>query len=272
MHGPPIRPSEIDFVLCDLDGVVWLANRPIVGAVEAVARIRSTGRRVMFVTNNSMSTISEQESALEVIGISARDDVVTSAQAAAFLIAPDERVLVAAGPGVVEAVAGRGAIALRGPGHDRIDAVVVGLHRDFDFAGLQAANVAIRAGARFIATNDDATFPTPDGPTPGAGSILAAIRTVSEREPVIAGKPHQPMAALVAARCGTTYRPARTLMVGDRASTDGLFAATIGCPFALVRTGVTLPGGPLDAPTEVAVDVLSLADIADLLPDAPLST
>jgi 4-nitrophenyl phosphatase len=255
----------VRYVLCDLDGVVWLARRAIPGSVDAVARLRASGRRVLFVTNNSMSTIASQEAALEAIGIPAEGDVVTSAQAAAFLVAPGEHVLVCGGSGVMEAVSERGATAIRSD-HDgragRFDAVIVGLHRHFDYDGLQAANAAIRGGARFIATNDDVTYPTPDGPVPGAGALVAAVRAVSETEPVIAGKPHQAMADLVAARCGEGYHPTAALMVGDRASTDGLFATTIGCPFALVRTGVTVPGGAPDARIDPALDVDDLAAVA----------
>jgi len=259
--------DDVRFVLCDLDGVVWLARQPIPGAAEAVERLRESGRRVLFVTNNSMSPIADQEAALAAIGVPADGDVVTSAQAAASLIGVGERVLVCGGDGVMEAVAARDAEAVdvaraaAGP----FDAVIVGLHRHFDFAGLQAANAAIRDGARFIATNDDVTFPTPSGPTPGAGALVAAVRAVSETAPTIAGKPYGPMATLVADRCGADFAPDRALVVGDRGSTDGAFAGAIGCPFALVRSGVTPIGGEPDAAVPVALDDVDLAAIADRL-------
>ena len=261
--------DDVRFVLCDLDGVIWLARRAIPGSADAVERLRSTGRRVLFVTNNSMSPIGDQEDALAAIGIPAEGDVVTSAQAAASLVVADQRVLVCAGDGVMEAVGERGAEPINvgdapaGP----FDVVVVGLHRHFDFDGLQAANAAIRDGARFVATNDDVTFPTPDGPTPGAGSLVAAVRAVSETEPTIAGKPHAPMAALVADRCGPEFRPELALVVGDRGSTDGAFADVVGCPFALVRSGVTPVDGRPDADVRAAIDELDLAAVASRLLD-----
>ncbi|MEO6571020.1 MAG: HAD-IIA family hydrolase, partial [Ilumatobacteraceae bacterium] len=230
--------ERIRFVLCDLDGVVWLSRTAIPGAPEAIARLRASGRRVLFVTNNSMSHIADQEAALEAIGIPAAGDVVSSAQAAAFLVQAGETVLVCGGPGVVEAVEARGASVVS---DGAADAVIVGLHTDFDYDRLQAANRTIRAGARYIATNDDATYPTTEGPFPGAGAIVAAVSTVSGAEPTIAGKPHPTMADLVRDRCGPTYRDDAAIMVGDRFSTDGLFATTLGCDFALVRTGVTAP-------------------------------
>lgn len=258
----PERWSDVRFVLCDLDGVVWLARRAIPGAPEAIARLRDAGRRVVFVTNNSMSVIADQEAALERIGVPAVGDVVTSAQAAASLVEPGETVLVAGAAGLEEAIGARGATVVReGPA----DAVVVGLHHDFDYWRLHAASAAIRSGARFVATNEDATFPTPEGPIPGAGALVAAITTASGVAPTVAGKPHPPMAALVADRCGSGFRPDRAIVVGDRPSTDGRFAHAIGCPFALVRSGVIGPGAPADAETPTVLDVADLAAVADRL-------
>jgi HAD superfamily hydrolase (TIGR01450 family) len=255
-------PSDVEFVLCDLDGVVWLNRRAIDGAPEAIARIRESGRRVLFVTNNSMSEIADQEMALAAIGVPAVDDVVTSAQAAASLVLPWERVHVCAGRGVVEAINARGATPVfEGPA----DVVMVGLHREFNYAGLDNASRLIRDGARFIATNDDATFPTPGGATPGGGALVAAVATAAGIRPTIAGKPHQPMAALVRERCGPTFSANTAVMVGDRYSTDGLFARTLGCPFAMVRSGVTPADVELDATP--ALDVADLAAVADVLVD-----
>lgn len=251
----PTRWGDVRFVLCDLDGVVWLARRPIPGAVDAIARLRAAGRRVVFVTNNSMAVLADQEEALAAIGVPAVGDVVTSAQAAASLVDRDETVLVCGAAGLEEAVTGRGATVVR----DGVaDAVIVGLHHDFDYARLSAANAAIRGGARFIATNDDPSFPTPTGQIPGAGSLVAAVATASGTTPVVAGKPYAPMARLVAERCGPDFRPDRAVVVGDRPSTDGLFADTIGCGFAFVRSGVIPPGAEPDA------DVVPVLDVADL--------
>ena len=215
--------DAVRFVLCDLDGVVWLARQAIAGAPDAIARLRASGRRVLFVTNNSFSVVAEQEQALAAIGIPAVGDVVTSSQAAAFLIEPGETVLVCGGPGVVEAVQARGA---RPVSTGDADAVVVGFHRDFDYERLRLASDAVRRGARLIATNDDATYPTPDGLIPGGGAIVAAVAVASGATPVVAGKPHPPMASLVAERCGPEFASTTAIMVGDRWSTDGLFAAS----------------------------------------------
>lgn len=252
--------SPVRFVLCDLDGVVWLARQAIPGAPEAIARLRESGRRVLFVTNNSFSLVAEQEDALAAIGVPAVGDVVTSAQAAAFLVHDGEDVLVCGGPGVVEAVVSRGAVP-RSDGD--ADAVIVGFDRGFDYERLRVASAAVRRGARLLGTNDDATYPTPDGEIPGGGAILAAVATASGVTPTIAGKPHPPMADLVRQRCGPEFGSTTALMVGDRWTTDGLFAAALGCPFALVRSGVTPAAASVPDPP--AIDAPDLAAVADVI-------
>ena len=141
----------------DLDGVIWLADQPLPGAADAVARLRAAGERVLFVTNNSFAPLGDQEAKLERFGIPAHGDVVTSAMAGATLVEPGERVLVCGGPGIVEAVSARGAEPVR---DGDADVVAVGFHRDFDYERLRVAMQAIRRGARLVATNDDATYPS----------------------------------------------------------------------------------------------------------------
>ena len=232
-------------ILCDLDGVVWLMHQPIAGSVNAIQLLKNAGHRVLFVTNNSYSVISDQENALAKIGIDAHNDVVTSSQAAGALLRKGERVLLGGGPGAVEAVKNAGAV-LAGRSDDQtdseidqeVDTVMVGFHPSFDYRGLTRLSHAVRNGARLIATNDDATYPTPRGLIPGGGSILASVVAASGVQPIIAGKPHQPMADLVRQVLGVTDL-SDAWMVGDRPSTDGLFAQTVGCKFAQVLTGIS---------------------------------
>lgn len=238
--------------LLDLDGVVWLGERPIDGAAGAVARLRAAGERVIFATNNSWARVADQEAKLEGMGIAAAGDVVTSAMAAGMLVEPGDRVLVCGGPGVEEAVARRGGDPVR---EGDADAVIVGFHRDFDYERLRLATTAVLHGARLIATNDDATYPTPGGPIPGGGALAAAVAYASGATATVAGKPHRPMADLVREIAG-----GEGTVVGDRPETDGAFAAELGYRFALVLTGVTSPGD-LPVKPEPAVVAASLADL-----------
>ena len=266
------RPAP-DTVICDLDGVVWLAGVPIAGSVRAVERLREAGLRVVFVSNSSAPTIAEHTAALAAIGIVADGDVISSATAVAELISAGERVLVAGGPGVVEAVRTAGAIPFDGDDTDAtadgVDVVVAGLHRTFDYNRLCLATKAIRAGARFIATNRDPLFPTSDGPIPGGGSIVAAIATASGVDPETAGKPHPPMVRTVHRLLGGDVDPERLLVVGDQVFTDGLLAEALGCRFAIVRTGNTAPGVDVDPPPDL--DGADLAAVVDAVLSARTS-
>ena len=237
----------------DLDGVVWLADRPIPGSAEAVNQARAAGVRIIFVTNNSSLRVGEYLQKLEGMGMATEpQDLVTSAQAAATLLAAGSTALACAGGGVVEALEEAGVSPRR---EAPVDSVVVGWHRDFDFDGLNRAAQAVWAGARLIATNADATYPTPDGLLPGAGSILASVETATGAKAEVAGKPHQPVVDLLRRRAGTI-----DLVVGDRLDTDGLLARKLGVDFGLVLTGVTRrapPQGP-DSPQQVAPDLAGI--------------
>lgn len=230
----------------DLDGVVWLAGAPIPGSPEAIRRLRVAGHRVAFVTNNSGPTLAEHVARLAAAGVDAdAGELVTSAQAAASVLAGGTSVAAVGGPGVVEAVRARGLEVV--PVTARPGAIVVGRTVNLDFAELTAAASAIRDGARFVATNTDATFPTGHGIEPGAGALIAFLQVASGRAPEVAGKPEPATAALVRARFGDVG-----LVVGDRPDTDGRFATLLGTRFALVLTGVTRRR---DLPVEPAPDV-----------------
>jgi HAD superfamily hydrolase (TIGR01450 family) len=263
-HSADSGSQDPCVVLCDLDGVVWLAHEPIPGSVEAIADLRAAGHRVLFVTNNSSARVEVQEASLAEIGIPAEGDVLTSASAAALLIEPGDRVLICGGEGVIQAVLQRQAIVADTDSKDEVDAVVVGFHRTFDYEEMLWASRAARNGARLIGTNDDATYPTPDGPIPGGGAILASIVTASGVIPVIAGKPHEPMAELVRATIGAEAAK-RAVMVGDRPETDGLMATTLGCRYAHVESGITAPGTTVSPTPDVIA--ANLAGVAKVLID-----
>jgi 4-nitrophenyl phosphatase len=218
--------------------------------------MRDRGERVLFVSNNSSARVGDYLAKLEGVGVPTEsDDLVTSAQAAATLLEPGQTALVCAGAGVEEALEARGIHTVRS---GTADAVVVGWHRDFDYEGLTRAAQAVMNGARLVGTNDDATYPTPEGPIPGGGAILAAVATAAGVEPTVAGKPHAPMVELVRRRLGSDLNG--STVVGDRPSTDGLLAVALDVRFALVLSGVTKEGDlPVDPqPAEIVPDLASL--------------
>lgn len=261
----------------DLDGVIWLGDTPIAGAADAVARLAGTGEPVAFVTNNSFGRRADVEAKLARHGIAADGAVVTSAMAVASLVGAGDRVLACGGPGLREELGRRGAevvdaaalvasaetatpagVVSAVDGQEGFTAVVVGYHRDFDYLRMTAAVRAVRGGARLLASNDDATYPTAQGPIPGGGSILAGIATASGVDATVAGKPHAPIAEVVRARLGDDG-----VVVGDRPDTDGRFARTMGYRFGLVLSGVTTPE---DLPVVPSPDLVG-ADLATLVDD-----
>ncbi len=236
----------------DLDGVVWLAGEAINGVSQAIAELRARDVRVVFASNNSAPTLDELLARMARAEIPATaDDLITSAQAAASLVEEGETVFALADGGAREALLGRGARLVDAP---PADVVVVGWTHDFTFQRLSVASSAVRAGARLIGTNEDPTFPTRDGLLPGSGALLAAVVTASGQQAVVAGKPHDPMTALIRRR-----HPDVSVAVGDRPSTDGRLARALGARFALVLSGVTGPDDPVDPPADaVAQDLLGL--------------
>ena len=238
---PYSRPlaAEYDVALVDLDGVVYSGTHQVPGAAAALAAARQAGMRLAFVTNNasrSPSAIAEQ---LRGLGIPAGSaDVVTSAQAAATLIAsrfpPGSPVLVAGAIGLRLALRERGLRPVS-MASDRPVAVAQGYAPDMSYGLLAEAGVAVRDGAFYVATNSDSTLPTPRGPQPGNGSLLQVIITATGKQPVVAGKPETPLHAEAIARTGAK----RPLVVGDRLDTDIEGAVRGGADSLLVLTGVS---------------------------------
>jgi len=217
-------------VVIDLDGVVWLAGQPLAGGAEAVRLLRGEGYRVLFATNNSSPTTAMLLERLSGADIQAApEELLTAAHAAAFAVPRGSTALVLGEEGLDEAAANHGLIGSETP-----QSVLVGWRRNFDFDLVAKAATAIRQGARFIATNDDPTHPTPSGLLPGTGALVAAIATAAETQALIAGKPGTPMVELICERA-----PEVALVVGDRPSTDGALAERLGVPFGLVMSEAT---------------------------------
>ena len=239
----------------DLDGVIWRGTETVPGAPRAVERLRAAGVPIAFVTNSAQRTPAQVAEKLAHHGIpDAESEVITAAMAAARLVSAGERVLAVGTDGVREALVAAGVELVD---HGPADAVVMGIDPAFDYDAMTRAMRAIDAGARFIATNTDSTFPAADGLLPGNGALVAAVATATGATPEVAGKPHEPIAALVRDQLGHTG-----LMVGDRPETDGLFARAVGYDFGLVFSGVTAPTDlPVDPdPAYTAVDLAAMVD------------
>ena len=226
-----------------MDGVVYRGDETIPGVGAAVAAWRESGRRIVFCTNNSHYTPGEYVAKLERAGIpAAEDDVVSSGALLAEVLrergAQGRKAMAVGAQGLRTGLESAGVTIDDGDSVDGIDYVVVGWDGDFDYRTMKRACLAIRAGAKLIATNSDATFPAPDGLWPGAGAILASIEVSSGTRAEVLGKPHPPMMEAAARRLpGCT----RIGIVGDRADTDLAGGMARGWTTILVTSGVTTP-------------------------------
>jgi len=258
-----------DLVMFDLDGVVYLGTEPVPGAVEGIGELRRRGVGVAYVTNNASRSAAQVSALLNTLGVPAEPaEVITSAQATAELLAQrlpaGSTVLVVGSAALVAEVA---AVGLR-PVSSAADgpvAVVQGYGPEVGWALLAEACVAVRSGATWVATNPDRTLPSPRGPLPGNGALVAAVATALDRQPdLIVGKPEPMLFQQAAARHGGR----RPLVVGDRLDTDIEGACRAGMESLLVLTGVSRPAELLTAPpnrrpTYVAADLYGLFTVDD---------
>ncbi|OBG45654.1 HAD-IIA family hydrolase [Mycolicibacterium fortuitum] len=256
-----------DCLLLDLDGTVFRGHEPTVGAIESLAAVES---RVLYVTNNASRAPAQVAEHLRELGFAAgADDVVTSAQSAAHLLAahlPQESKVLVVG---TDALAGEvSKVGLRPVRmfDDAPVAVVQGHSPDTGWPDLAEAALAIRAGALWVAANVDLTLPSERGLLPGNGSMVAALRVATGQDPLVAGKP-QPTLMNDALSRGTFTTP---LVVGDRLDTDIAGAVAAGLPSLMVLTGVSTAAEavhavPAERPQYLAPDLRGLHGDVDTL-------
>lgn len=271
---------EVDALVVDLDGVVYTGDQSCPGAVEGLQDARACGVRLLFLTNNASRTPAQVAAHLGALGVAASaDEVLTSSQVgAAHLAALWQRdrghtqepptVLAVGGPGVGQALVEAGLHALRaadvegeGP-PSTVWAVLQGFGPEVGVRDLHEAAYAINDGAHWIATNTDATLPTPRGPAPGNGSLVAAVAHGTGATPVVVGKPQPAGYAMALTRLDLP--PSRVLALGDRIDTDIQGAVAAGIPAALVLTGISTQEEALELPTSERPDYI-VATIPDLV-------
>ena len=247
-------------LICDLDGVVYRGKDPVPGSAFALAALEAAGWKIIFCTNNSARSPADvAERIREITGYDGRaDQVITSAAAAAWLLAESRPFTFVLGGDGVRAVLEKEGIPVTSVGAEA-GAVVVGLATGLTYDWLREAASAVMRGARLIATNDDPTFPTEAGLWPGAGAILAAVERATGVVAEVAGKPFPPMRRLIHQNLG----PGPVWVVGDRPDTDlALATAEPGWRSALVLTGVSA-GQTLDQAPDLVAD--DLAEVARIL-------
>lgn len=246
----------------DLDGVVYLDSTAIPGAGEALTALRNDGHQILFATNNSARGV---ETVVENIArrtgfVPDPGSVITSGLAAANLLSgADETCLVLGSDELGATLTDLGIGLTTDPAS--ATAVVVGLDLRLSYERLTRAVVAIEGGAKFIATNDDPTYPMPHARYPGAGSIVAAVERATGMTPIVCGKPNKPMRMLVEKR----IQHPDVWMVGDRPDTDLALAADAGWGKILVLSGVTDRNQALPPKLQPDHTIMTIADLPDLV-------
>ncbi|MDI6883925.1 MAG: HAD-IIA family hydrolase [Hadesarchaea archaeon] len=230
----------ISAVVLDMDGVIYRGDRPVRAAARAVKRLRDSGKKLVFSTNNSASTRAAYVRKLARMGIPAREhEIVTSGYATAIYLqkhTPLARIYVVGENGLRSELkrAGLNLVPIKKP--ETATHVVVGLDRTINYGKIAGGLRALLAGAEFIATNADATYPTERGLSPGAGATVGALAGCSGRNPsLVIGKPSPYMIEIALELLGT--KPSETAIVGDRLDTDIRVGKKMGLRTILVLSG-----------------------------------
>lgn len=235
-----INTNKLKSLILDMDGVLWQDEQPIGDLRKIFNEIHRRNWRVIFATNNSTKTVNQYLHKLYTFGVQIEKwQVVNSAQTVADYLKesfpPSSNVYIVGEDGLTEAVSDYG-FSIENSSKSAV-AVVVGMDRRLTYEKIKVATLLIRKGAAFIGSNPDKTFPTPEGLTPGAGSILAAIEAATGVKPTITGKPNERIYNIALKRLKTTSK--ETLAIGDRLETDIRGAQICGCNTALVLSGVS---------------------------------
>ena len=235
-------PQTAKGLILDMDGVLWSDSTPIGNLAQVFSRIKELRLVVAMATNNSTRTVEQYVEKLYRFGVHVEPwQVVTSSLAVAELMTgqlPHGAPVFAIGEdGLKEVLKNSGFELLSIERASNAEAVVVGLDREINFDKMREATLLVRAGKPFFATNPDRTFPTPRGQVPGAGAWISVIVTATDVHPIYAGKPFPFILDLALKRLGTSKES--TFVVGDRLETDIKGGQELGCPTALVLSGVS---------------------------------
>jgi NagD protein len=224
--------------IMDMDGVLIEGSRMIPGADVFISHLREQGRKFLLLTNNPMYTPRDLAHRLQAAGILIEENqIFTSARAtAAFLHQqrPDGKAFVLGESGLTEAIHNIGYVIT----DVNPDYVVLGETMAYNFQMIKKAIRLIHdGGARFIATNPDASGPSEGGLVPACGAMAALIEKASGVSPFFVGKPNALM--MRTALNFLNVHSENTIMVGDRMDTDIVAGVTSGMETILVLSGVT---------------------------------
>ena len=254
-----------DAYIFDLDGTVYLGDALLPGARDAIRGLRQLGRPTVFLSNNPTNTRQAYAEKLTRLGLETRASAIVNSSSVMvdFLQRRLPRAtlfVVGEEPLRQELIAGGFRLSERA---EAIDAVIASFDRTFDYRKLQIAFDAVRAGARFFATNADRYCPVPGGGQPDAAAMIAAIEASTNTQvEAVVGKPSSYMAEAILNLVGV---PAEgCLMTGDRWETDVLLGERAGMDTALALTGATTRA---DLALMTATPTYIVSSLRELLPE-----
>ena len=233
--------NRIRLYLFDMDGTLYLGNRLFDFTIELLDTIRSTGRRYLFMTNNSSKSVEDYIKKLENLGIAAtREDFITSSQATAYYLKqhyPNHRLYVCGTRSLKKELEMEGFTVTENLGE--VDCIVMGFDTELTFQKLEDVSrlLLTRENIPYIATNPDYVCPTEFGSVPDCGSVCDMIYNATRKRPVVIGKPSPLMPQLAMERYG--YTKEETAVVGDRIYTDIKSGLNAGITGILVMSGET---------------------------------
>jgi arabinose operon protein AraL len=235
-----VNPLGYSGYIFDLDGTVYLGEKLIPGAREAIEKLRVSAKKIVFLSNKPLQTREDYAAKLTRLGISTTaDEVINSSRVMAKWLAhqaPGAAIYVIGEPSLIREMAEAGfRISEKA---EEIQYVVASFDRTFDYRKLNIAHQAIKKGAHFVATNPDRACPVEGGEIPDCAAMIGAVEgSTGKKVEAIVGKPSDIMIRVAVQTMGLS--PDSCLLVGDRVETDILMGRKAGMATALVLTGVT---------------------------------
>src|SRR5690625_237723 len=233
--------------LIDLDGTMYNGNESIAEAAGFIERLRKTNKPFLFLTNSSTSNPEDVSKKLKrVSNVEAYPkEVFTSTEATISYLHKRQlkRIYVIGEAGLMEGLMQEDFVLT----DEAVDAVVVGLDSQVDYAKLEQATLLIQAGAEFIGTNPDTNLPTERGLIPGNGALIAFLEAATGQQATIVGKPEAIIMEEALDKLG--LKKEEVLMVGDNYTTDIQAGIRNGIDTLLVLTGFTHKNDVPNLPT-----------------------
>ncbi len=235
--------EKINLYLFDMDGTLYLGDLLYDFTKELLATIKESGRRYLFMTNNSSKSVEDYVKKLEKLGIMAtREDFITSSQATAYYLKqnhPNCRLYVCGTQSLKKELEREGFVVTDTLAD--VDCIVMGFDTELTFQKLEDVSrlLLTREDIPYIATNPDYVCPTEFGSVPDCGSVCDMIFNATGKRPVVIGKPSPLMPQLAMAQYG--FAPEETAVVGDRIYTDIKSGLNAGITGILVMSGETTP-------------------------------